>query len=91
MDNGAFIEVDGWTVEIFRGFQPHYSSTSSSNLAITFFTNLIFVSMFSQIRFQAISIQPSGVRKGTDLSFCILASVKVPKLSTWFVILCPFF
>ena len=30
------------------------------------------------------------MRKGTDLSFCILASVKVPKLSTWFVILCPF-
>ncbi len=89
MDNGAFIEVDGWSVEIFRGFQPHISSTSSSTQDLAFSINLIFLSPFTEKRFLVISIRPPRMRKDTDLSFCILASVKVPKFYTRLVMLCP--
>ena len=86
VDNGAFIEVDGWIVEIFRGSQPHNIPT------LLFFLdseNIICVSFILNIPlgFLAISIQPR-MRKDTDLAFCIHTTMKVPQLSTRFIILC---
>ena len=53
MDNGAFIEADGWTVEIFRGFQPHNSRMPLLNGFLAF-------SCFNQPTF-SFSVQTDNV------------------------------